>query len=127
MLPNESIARYQEQAINTMSRGELIVKLYDEALKQATYASMLLKNKDEVNSTKCIDKCKEIFNYLSSILDRQYEISQNLYEIYYFLNGQLVKASVKQDAALIDEIIPLISELRDTWAEADKRTHMQNH
>jgi flagellar protein FliS len=122
---NSPIMKYQEQAVNTMSRGELVVKLFDEALKQATYASMLLKNKDYVNSDKCIDKCKDIFTYLTSVLDRQYEISNNLYEIYYFIRQELIKANIKRDPAFVEEVIPLISEMRDTWAEAEKRVHMQ--
>ena len=45
-MPTNPIMQYQEQAINTMSKGELLIKLYDEILKNINYASILLKQKD---------------------------------------------------------------------------------
>lgn len=40
---SDLIMKYQEQAINTMSRGELIIRLYDELIKNLKYASIFLK------------------------------------------------------------------------------------
>jgi flagellar protein FliS len=84
-MPTNPIMQYQEQAINTMSKGELLIKLYDEVLKNINYASILLKQKDYPMSEQYCDKSKSIFNYLSSILDRKYPISADLYKIYFFI------------------------------------------
>ncbi len=126
MSENRSILEYQRQSINTMSKGELLVRLFDEALKNIKYASILMKEKNDAAAKACTEKCIRIFNYLCVILDRNYEISGELYKIYSFLNEEIIKASVKRDASVLDGIIPLIQELHDTWSQANKLTHMQN-
>ncbi len=123
-MPNNPIMQYQEQAINTMSKGELLIKLYDEALKNINYASILLKQEDYPRAEEYCDKSKNIFNYLSSILDRQYSISADLYKIYFFLNSELIRAQVKRDYTVLDPLIPLVENLRETWVEAEKLCHM---
>lgn len=123
-MPNNPIMQYQEQAINTMSKGELLIKLYDEALKNIKFASILLNKQDYVNAEKCCDKSKNIFSYLSSILDMQYGVSADLRKIYYFLNQEIIRANVKRDGAVLDAILPLVEELRSTWVEAEKLSHM---
>lgn len=124
-MPNNPIMQYQEQAINTMSKGELLIKLYDEALKNINYASILLKQEDYPRAEEYCDKSKNIFNYLSSILDRQYSVSSDLYKIYYFLNSEIIRAQVKRDHTVLDPLIPLVENLRETWVEAEKLCHMK--
>lgn len=118
------IQQYKEQAIYTMTQGEQLVVLFDEALKNLHYGSMMLKNENFVTSRKCTLKCKNIFSYLSDILDHKYGVAENLDELYLFFIQQIEKAEAKQDPALLDELVPLVEEMRDTWAQADKLSHM---
>ena len=125
-MPTNPIMQYQEQAINTMSKGELLIKLYDEVLKNINYASILLKQEDYPMAEQYCDKSKKIFNYLSSVLDRQYSVSADLYKIYYFMNSEIIRAQVKRDHTVLDALIPLVEDMRATWAEAEKLCHMNN-
>jgi len=125
-MPTNPIMQYQEQAINTMSKGELLIKLYDEVLKNINYASILLKQEDYPMAEQYCDKSKNIFNYLSSVLDRQYSVSADLYKIYYFMNSEIIRAQVKRDHTVLDALIPLVEDMRATWAEAEKLCHMNN-
>lgn len=120
-----SVLQYQEQAVNSMSRGELLVKLFDAALKNIKYASILLKENDYEKAEVYINKSSRIFNHLCQILDRKYAISQELYRIYRFLNQEIIRANVTRDAEVLDKILPLVQELHDTWVQADKLNHMQ--
>lgn len=119
------IMQYKEQAITTMSKGEQLIALLNEVLKNLRYGSMMYKDKNYPTAEKCTEKCKNIINYLSSVLDRQYDISAELYELYYFMNQQIIKAEVKRDGAVLDELIPLAEQMRDTWEEAEKLTHIK--
>jgi flagellar protein FliS len=119
------IMQYKEQAISTMSKGEQLIALLNEVLKNLRYGSMMLKDKNYATAEKCTGKCKDIISYLSSVLDRQYDISAELYELYYFMNQQIIKAEVKRDGAILDELIPLAEQMRDTWTEAEKLSHMK--
>ncbi|MCR4925514.1 MAG: flagellar export chaperone FliS [Clostridiales bacterium] len=119
------IKQYEEQAIYTMSRGELLIKLFDEALKNMRCASAFMKNSDEENTEKCLNKARDIFSYLSSILDNKYEISYNLHQLYYFINQEIIRSGIKRDPQIIDNVIPLVEDMRETWVEAEKLVHMQ--
>lgn len=123
-MQNNPIMQYKEQSINTMSKGEQLVTLFDEALKNLHYGSMMLKDKNYATAQKCTEKCKNIFNYLSSVLDRQYSISENLYQLYYFVNQQVIRAEIRRDASILDELVPLVENMRDTWVQAEKLSHM---
>lgn len=116
----DPIDQYKQQAVSTMSKGEQLVLLFDEALKNLRYGSMMLTNKNYPAASKCMDKSKKIFSYLSLILDYNYNVSQDLYKLYYFINQEIIKAEIRQDASVLDSIIPLVDNMRSTWVEAEK-------
>ena len=126
MPDKNSILQYQKQAITTMSRGELLVQLFEAALKNIRYASILFKKEDYQTAEIYIDKSTNIFNYLCTILDRKYDISIELYQIYRFINQEIIRANVKRDASILDSIVPLVQTLHETWVEANKLSHIQN-
>lgn len=117
------IMQYKQQSISTMSRGEQLVLLFDEALKNIRYGSILLKDNKYNAAVKCTEKCKNIFSYLSSILDKSYPISEDLYQMYYFFNQEIIQAEVRRDPAPLNELLPLVEDLRATWAQAEKQNH----
>ncbi|WP_312693456.1 flagellar export chaperone FliS [Caproiciproducens sp.] len=124
MMPVDPIMQYKQQSINTMSKGEQLITLLNEALKNLHYGSIMLKDKNYATAQKCTEKSKKIFSYLSSVLDWNYEVTNDLYQLYYFFNQQIIKAEVKRDAAVLDELVPLVEKMRDTWEEAEKLSHM---
>ncbi len=114
------VQSYKEQAIKSMTSGELLILLLDEAVKNLRVAVMVFENGDISTFSTCATKSKDIFFYLSNILDMQYELSSELQEIYGFIMQEIVKAEVKKDKEPIEEIIPLVEDLRATWIEANK-------
>ena len=123
---NNPILQYREQAINTMSKGELLVKLFDEELKNLKYAAMLFKSENFEAARKCTTKCKDILNYLCAILDDKYSLSADLRKIYSHFIGEIIKADVSHDAEILEKITPMVQDLRETWAQAEKLSRMQN-
>lgn len=121
---NYLIMQYQEQAINTMSKGELLVRLYDELIKNLRFAVTLFQQNNPEAAKKCTEKCKNILNYLIVILDDRYEVSANLKGIYSFMIGQIIQANVHCSPDYLQKIQPEVQELRDAWAQAEKMTHM---
>ena len=122
-----SIQQYKQLSINTMSKGEQLVLLLNEALKNLRYGSVMLKNGDSATAEKCTAKAKRIFHYLESILDTQYEVSQQLSDLYLFLHQEIVRAEFNRDAEVLDSLIPLVEEMVDTWTQAEKLVHMQKN
>lgn len=119
-MPVNPYQKYQQQSIMTMTQGELLLKLYDEAIKQLNYAERFLdaKELDKVNA--CLLKAQRIFNHLNMTLEMQYDISKNLESLYDFFNYKITQANIHKDVKPIREILPMVEELRDAFAQADK-------
>ena len=119
------IQKYQEQAVTTMSRGEQIVVLYDEVIKNLKYASVLLGQGNAETAQKCTKKCQNILNYLVVILDDNYDLSKRMKATYSYMLGQIIITDATGDASHIDAIVPQLEELREAWSEAEKSLRAQ--
>lgn len=124
-MSNLAIQQYKKQSVQSMTQGQQLVMLFDEAIKNLNYATCMLNDHNFQAFEKCTQKCKDIFNYLSNALDRQYPLSHNLYQMYLFFNQEIIRSEIKRDAEGIKQIIPIVRDLRDTWVEADKLTHRE--
>ena len=68
-----------------------------------------------------IIRTQDIFTELNVTLDTSAgEWAKQMFNIYSFINDRLFQANIKKDEAIMDEVIPLIEELRNIWNEAYK-------
>lgn len=112
--------QYKKTSVNTMTKGELLILLFDEAIKKLNQSKILMENNDFDNANVNLEKTRKIFNHLIVTLDDQYKLSQELSEMYMFFNSQIIIASSKKSTKYIDDILPIVKDLRNTWVEADK-------
>lgn len=117
---NYGYQQYKQQSVNTMTSGEMLIILYDEALKRLSRSEIALKDKDYVTFEASIDRVSEIIKYFNSTLDKTYAISAELKRLYDFFLFHLVRIKAGRNAQLIAEIRPLILNLRNSFKEADK-------
>lgn len=114
---------YQKNSIMTMTRGEMLSKLYDKIIQELT-ASKLKMEKKDVHLYKEIDaslkKAKAILNYLKSTLNFKYDVANNLNKLYDYFISQIMASYVNKDSAPLEEIIPMITDLQSTYEKADK-------
>lgn len=103
-----------------MTPGEMLILLYDELLKRLMRAELSLKNKDYQVFEQSIQRSIDIVLYLKKTLDNKYQISTELKPMYDFFLYQFSRVKAKRDTTLIVEIRPLIVELRDAFAQAQK-------
>ncbi len=111
--------QYKKTSVNTMTKGELLLLLFDEAIKKLNQGKMLIEHNDYENANVVLEKTRKIFNHLIVTLDDKYQLSKELSDMYMFFNGEIVKASSMKSSQYIDGILPMVKDLRDTWAEAD--------
>lgn len=114
------LQQYKQQSINTMTKGELLILLYDEWIKRMRRAVIAIEDGDTIQAHEAIVRAQDIIDYLMATLDRKYPISEELARLYDFFKTQLVEANVKKDKSMIEAIIPMVSDLRDTWKEANR-------
>ncbi len=111
---------YKDISINTMTKGEQLILLFDKAIQRMVAASTLLDEQKTDEASVFISRTIDIFNYLMVCLDKKFEFSRELVEIYAYINGQLILSRVNKKKDRIEAILPIVRDLRDTWAEADR-------
>jgi flagellar secretion chaperone FliS len=109
---------YQQNAVSTASPAELTLMLYNGCLKFTKLAKKAIEDKEIQERHTNILKAQEIINYLIDTLDHKQEISHNMASLYEFIKSQLVAANIKNDSKLLDEVIVIVTEFRDTWKQA---------
>lgn len=114
--------QYKENSVNTMTKGEMLLLLYDELLKRLMKAELALEKKDYKTFDGAVTRCNEIVRYLRDCLDRQYAISGQLDQLYDFFLYEFARLGAGRNPEIIQEVRPLVTELRDAFREADKMT-----
>ena len=61
--------QYKQQAINSMTPGELLLLLYDELVKRGTMASIALDKKDYPVFEASVERCMDCLLYTSDAAD----------------------------------------------------------
>lgn len=109
---------YKQTQVNTASQGELILMLFDGAIRFSNQARQLILEGDLEGANAKLIRAQDIMTEFMISLDmNQGEIAQNLYRLYDFIHNCLVQANVKKDVTLIDQAVRFLTELRDTWRQ----------
>jgi flagellar protein FliS len=128
-----ALSTYKETRIKTASQGQLIIMLYDEAVKQLDRALELLEQNQSGKKdpgkieqiSKAIMKTEEIVTELMVSLDFDQggEIAKNLFALYTWFNRELLESNISQDIKRITVVRNMLNELRSAWFEiASKNT-----
>jgi flagellar protein FliS len=112
---------YKEQAVNTMTQGEQLLLLYDELIKRLTRAELALDKEDYETFEASVNRGVEIICYLDGILDRQYEISRNLSQLYEYMTYELRRVTAGRNRTELERVKRMASELRESFQQANKK------
>lgn len=123
-----AVSSYKNTSITTASPAQLLVMLYDEAVRQLDKAIDLLDEFDKNGRkdpskiepiSKAVIKTQNIVTELMASLDfdKGGEIAKNLFSLYTWFNRELTDANIKHDRQKITVVRNLISEMRSTWTE----------
>lgn len=118
-------ANYKAKTIETYSPGELLVALFDGCILNLNKAKIHIEKKEIENAYHTLNKAQKIVRYLNASLDMKYPISEELRNLYDFFDRELTQINMRKDAAKIDELLPLIEELKVSFAQADKINRQQ--
>ncbi len=109
-----------------MTQGEMLILLYDELLKRLKRGKLLLEKKDYANFEKDFTRAGDIIRYLRKILDMKYPISRELVRLYTFYEQHISRIIAGRNSQYIDDLIPMIQDLRDAFKEADMLAKKEN-
>jgi flagellar protein FliS len=113
---------YKNNSVNFASKDQLLLMLIDGAAKFSKIGRQAILDKDAKKAHENIIKTQNIFYELMATLDvaKGGEWAESLMQVYEFITRRLVDANIKKSVEVMDEIIPLIEDVRDTWNEAYK-------
>lgn len=109
---------YRQTQVSTASQGELLIMLFDGAIRFSKQAQEhMKKGQIEEAGTKLI-RTQDIVNELILSLNLDMgEIAQNLEQLYTYIYDLLVQANIKKDPQSVEEALSLLTELKETWQQ----------
>ena len=119
---SKQLDNYKKQAVYSMTQGEMLMLLYDELLKRLKRSKIRLQKEDFENFEADMTRAKDIVRYLRKILNMSYPISIELSRLYTFYESHLSRIIASRKASQIDELIPMIEDLKEAFYEADIKT-----
>lgn len=125
MLANNPYKQYQENSVFTATPAELVLMLYNGAIKFINQGMQYIRKKDYEKAHNAIVRVQDIINELSLSLDMKYEISNNFKMLYDYILRRLIEANTKKDVEILEEVLYLVTQFRDTWEEAMKIAKIQ--
>jgi flagellar protein FliS len=110
-------AQYSNSKILTASPAELVLMLYEGAIKFGNIAIMAIEQRDIQKAHTNIIKVQRIIDNFRATLDMKYPVAEDFDRVYAYLQGRIIDANVHKDAASMEEIVAHIRTMRDTWKE----------
>lgn len=114
---------YYQTHVQSRSPLELVVMLYDGAIRFLTEAHDAMVAKDLAAKGRALSRGLAIINELQNNLNFEQggELAERLDALYTYMLGRLVDANIKGDPAGIQECLRLLDNLRGAWAEIAAR------
>ena len=116
----KQLGRYQDMKIQTASPEQIMIMLYDGAIRFSLQAKKKMVDKDFEGKGIFISKTQAIIDELMNSLDFSIapDLCSNLQQLYIYINEKLTEANIKLDIEAIDEVVGLLNTLRDGWKQA---------
>ena len=112
--------QYQQNQVNTASPEQILLMLYDGAIRFTRRAiSGIEENRIDMR-TSGVSKAMAIITEFSNSLDREIggQIADDLDALYHFMMRELTSANLNNDVEKLRVVETLLLDLRETWGEA---------
>mgnify|MGYP004721133109 CR=1 FL=1 len=117
---NQYVKQYQKSNIETASREQILIMLYDGAIQFLNKAKIAIEKHDtEAAHNNLISTQNIIYEFINS-LDREIapDLAARLTSLYEYFIRRLVHANMKKEIAPIDEVLGYLKSLKATWEKA---------
>ncbi|WP_053218583.1 flagellar export chaperone FliS [Virgibacillus senegalensis] len=118
---------YKNNSVTTASPGELTLMLYNGCLKFTKQAVKDIEAGNHEQKNINIQKAQKIIQELMVTLDQKAEISKEILPIYDYINRRLMEANINSDKEIVEEVMGLVEEFRDTWKEVIKLNRQKQY
>jgi len=116
MVYNAALA-YQNSKIQTASKADLTLMLYEGAIKFCNLGMVAIEKKDYAKANTNIQKAQNVINELMVTLDHKYPVAEDYEKLYRYIKALLVEANIKKDPETLEKALNEIRDLRDIWKQ----------
>lgn len=116
---------YQKNKVLTATPAELVLMLYEGAIKFCNIGLVAIENEDFAKANTNIQKAERIVAELRGSLDMKYEVSKDFDQVYEYIGWVLLQANVKKNVDRLEEALKHLRTMRDTWKEVMKIANTQ--
>lgn len=111
------LSTYRQTQVQSRTPLELVVMLYDGALKFMSQGREAIERKDIPARREALSRALDIIAELQNTLNIEAggELAQRLDELYGFVNGRILMATAENRVEPIDEATRVLSALRESW------------
>ncbi len=111
---------YKKTSVTTASPGQIVVMLYEAAIRQTKRAIDAIDRGDKAVKGEAIGKVHDIVNELSNSLNFEVggKIAEDLERLYSFMVDQLIRANAENEKAPLDAVLKNLETLLQGWRGA---------
>lgn len=123
----QATEQYRKVEVGTVNKHELLVMLFDGAVRFLHEAQEAMRNRDIVTKALKIDRVLAIIGELRGSLNQKEggDFAARMEAMYAYMSGRVLEASLTLDPAVCDEVISLIMPIREAWAELARRPDLE--
>jgi flagellar secretion chaperone FliS len=111
------LTTYRQTQVQSRTPLELVVMLYDGALKFLHQAREAIERGDIAARRDASSRAITIISELQSTLNMEQggDLAQRLDELYIYVNGRIIAAAAENSVAPIDDATRVLNVLRESW------------
>jgi flagellar protein FliS len=116
--PSKAATEYFRTQVQSSTPVELVVMLYDQALRSGAAARDAIVRRDIPARRAAVSRVMAIVSELQNTLDmeRGGAVAQELDRLYDWITSRLLDVTLKQDARPLEEVLRVLETLRDAWS-----------
>ena len=120
---------YATAQVNSASPEQILVLLYDAAIRDVKDAIGALQDGDRSRKAKALDQGVKVVTELLSSLrpEKAPEIAANLSNLYDFMIDRMIRSNAQNEDCDLQSVVNLLSELRGAWVEAIRINRTQRN
>ncbi len=113
---------YREAAVPGASPVRLAILLYEQSIEDLRRALQALGRGDIEERTRAINHAIVVIGYLQASLDKEQggQVAVNLERFYDRLRAGIVEAQLQQSAALLEQRIADLMQVREAWCAVER-------
>lgn len=114
------IAEYQAVNLGSAPKEELVIMLYEAAVRYQIYARTAFQRGQDADARNHLRRVRDIFGELMIALDHAVapELSGNLSRLYTWLIAEIGRAGMERSTARLDDTLAVTQNLLDGWTQA---------